>query len=57
MTMTSWTSAMLQSSAGCSGTSLPSDPRADINNDNEVDILDLVLMGGNYTKTSQLPWS
>lgn len=48
---------MLQSSAGCSGTSLPSDPRADINNDNEVDILDLVLMGGNYTKTSQLPWS
>jgi predicted GH43/DUF377 family glycosyl hydrolase len=32
------------------------DVRADINNDVKVDILDLSLMGGNYTKVSPVPW-
>ena len=34
------------------GNSPPVDVRADINNDNSTDILDLVLVGGNYLKTS-----
>jgi len=40
---------------GKSGSGI-TDPRADINNDNTVDILDIVLAAGNYDLTSS-PWT
>jgi parallel beta-helix repeat protein len=39
------------------GTDGSGDPRADINADSDVDILDLVLVGGNYDKTSAAAYS
>ncbi|MBC7265227.1 MAG: right-handed parallel beta-helix repeat-containing protein [Chloroflexi bacterium] len=41
---------------GKSGSDI-TDPRADINADNMVDILDLVLAAGNYDLSSPVPWA
>jgi parallel beta-helix repeat protein len=38
------------------GSSPPSDPLADINDDNTVNILDASLLGGNWHKCSPVPW-
>jgi hypothetical protein len=40
---------------GSSGAEI-TNPRADINNDGFVNILDLVLVGGNFDKSSPVPW-
>jgi hypothetical protein len=38
------------------GSSPPTDPKADINDDNTVNILDASLLGGNWHKCSPVPW-
>jgi hypothetical protein len=38
------------------GSSPPSDPLADINDDGTVNILDASLLGGNWHKCSPVPW-
>jgi hypothetical protein len=38
------------------GSEPPSDPAADINGDNRVDVFDLTLVGGNYGLAAPVPW-